>query len=140
MIASEGVFADDNTFALGQSRSFHDDRLVACGDVVLGKLKVVEGSGVSRWDRVLSHELFGESLVGFELGGFRPGAEDSEAGVLEFVDDTGRERILGPDDGEFDFLPLGDCDCLLDVVWVAGDIGAQLRGSGVSREHEELSK
>ena len=54
------------------------------------------------------HELLGEILRAFELGGGLRGAENLQSGSAEGVDHAGRQRRFGADHGERDVFVAAD--------------------------------
>ncbi len=65
---------------------------------------------IGRRDARLPHQLLGEDLAPFQLGGGPARAEDPQPLALEGVDDPEGQRLLGPDDRQADPFSLGELD------------------------------
>ena len=59
---------------------------------------------------VAKHEVLGPGLGGFEPSGRAGGAKRRDPCRLERIDETQRQRHLGPDDDEVDSFEAGDLD------------------------------
>jgi hypothetical protein len=79
------------------------------------------------------HQLLGKSLVGFEPGSGRTRSEDLQAGVLELVDQTEHEGVLGTDDRQVDLRIAGELEESRDVRVPDVDVPGERGGAGVAR-------
>ena len=99
-----------------------DQRDLAREDVVLGVGGRAEDPVVGRGDARLPHQLLGEDLAPFQLGGVLARAEDPQALALEGVDDPVGQRLLGADDRQADPLALGELDQAAEVARLDRDV------------------
>ena len=96
----------DDALALREPGGFDDLRLIACAEVLLRKLRILEDAPVGGWQQPAADDLFRPCLVGLELRGVARRAEDAAAGGGQFVGPALGERILRPDDDQPDVVPL----------------------------------
>ena len=87
-----------------------DQRDLAREGVMLGVGRRAEDAVIGRRDPRLPHQVLGEDLAPFQLGGFLARAEDPQPLALEDVDDPLGQRLLRPDDRQADPFPLGELD------------------------------
>ena len=136
----EGFFeghGDDDAFASGEAVGFDDDWGALFLDVGAGFVGVGEDFVLGGRDAVLLHEILGEGLGAFDLGGELARAEGFDAGGVHGVDDAVRQRDFGADDDEVDGFVLGELDegfviADVDASDALGDVGhAGIAGDGV---------
>ena len=108
--------ADDDALARGQTVRLDDDRIFARLHVVAGRVGMVEDAKLRRRHVGVAHQLLGEHLARFELGGGLGRAEDLQACLLKRIDDAVRQRLFRADDGQADVFFLGELDQAIDVV------------------------
>ena len=88
----------------------------------------------------VEHELLGERLGGLDLGGGAGRSEDGQAGGAEAVDDAGRERRFGADDGEVDGAVAARALERVDVERVIGTHSPSSAMPGIARRGDELER
>jgi hypothetical protein len=92
--------ADDYAFASGQAVGLNDYRGGEGGKFACRFFRGVADDIGCGGDLASLHELLGEGLAGFELGGGTGRAEDAEAVAFEFVDETESQWDFRADDGK----------------------------------------
>ena len=115
---------DDDALACGQPVRLDDDRRAALGDVRVRGVRVGERPVLRGRQAVPRHERLREVLRALELRGRLRRSEDAQARRAERVDDAGRERRLGPHDGQADLLAARE----VDEVGDRGDRDVHERG------------
>lgn len=98
----------DDALPGGQPVGLDDDRRAALLDPGARGSGVGEGRVVGGRNAVALHERLGEVFRRFELRGALRGPEDAQPPRAEEVDDAGGQRSFRADDGERDFLALGE--------------------------------
>jgi hypothetical protein len=93
---------DHHALAGRQAVGLDDDRRAVGVDVGVGLGGVGEGLVLRGRDAVALHEGLGEVLRAFQLRRFAGRAEDLQAARAEQVDDAGRQRRSGADQGQGD--------------------------------------
>lgn len=113
-----GGLGEDDAFACCEAVGFDDDAVVDRVQVLAGCLIVDEVFVAGGGDVVALHEVFGEGLAAFELGGGGAGAEDLDIGsvLLEVVGDTGDEGCFRAGDQEVEVVVFGVLDESGEVV------------------------
>ena len=118
--------ANDHALARGQAVRLDDDGVFARLDVLPRRLGMIEDAKLCRRHVGVPHQLFENALSCFDLGGGLGRPEDAQPLRLEDIDDAGRERILGADDGQANVLFLGEAQQVVEIVDIDGDIDAVL--------------
>ena len=133
---------DDHAFAGGEAIGFHDDGSGAGAEIGDGAVGVVEKGRGGGWDRVLQQDVLGEDLRGLKPGAIGLGAVGGNAGFDQLVHQAERQRHLGADDDEFNFLFLREGDEAGDVVHGHRKARHVLRNAGVAwrADHARLTR
>ena len=99
---------DHHALAGGQAVGLHHDGRAVLVDVGMRRGGIGEGAEGGGGNAVARHELLGEILRAFELGGGLRGAEDFQPGGAEGIDDARGQRRFGADHGECDVVIAAD--------------------------------
>ena len=89
-------------------------------------------------DFVFLHQLFGENLAGFNLGGIPARPKDGHAGFMKNIRDTRCQRCLRADHGQVNFIVSGCFEQRFNVGWAYGQGMGLLCRAGVTRCGEKL--
>ncbi len=92
------IHGDGDALARGEAVGLDDDRRAVLLDVGLGRFEFLEGAVLGGGDVVACHELLGEVLGAFDLGGGLVRAERLDAGGFEIVDDAFDQRHFRSDE------------------------------------------
>mmetsp|Transcript_5856 Transcript_5856/g.23004 ORF Transcript_5856/g.23004 Transcript_5856/m.23004 type:complete len:376 (+) Transcript_5856:1309-2436(+) len=132
---------DDDALASRQAVGLDDDGRTAAVDVGMGRCRVGEGLVGRGRDAVALHEVLGEGLGAFELGGGLGRAEDAQAACAELVDHARRQRRFRADHGQRDLVLGGKIGQRLDVRRRDGHVAQPLipRGAAVAWRDEDLA-
>ena len=95
---------NQNAFAERQTIGFHRAFAIQRSREFLCQSRGGKRSSACGRDAVFLHEILGENFGRLELRGFLVRSPDPPAVFLEQIHDAQRQRIVRPDDGEFDFL------------------------------------
>ena len=123
---------DDDAFASGESVGFDDDGCRPGADVSDGALGVVEERGGRGGDAVFEQDFLRVDFRRLKPRAVGLGAVGGNAGRQQLIHEAERERDLGADDDEFDFLVLGERDEPGDVIDRDGEARDVLRDARVA--------
>ena len=131
-VANEDAFAGSESVGLDDAGD-----IFPIAEVSHGRGEFAEDLILGRGDVGLAEEVFAEDFAAFQFGGGFRWAEDAEFFCLEGVDNAGDERRFGTDDGEVDFVFLGEADEACEVGRGEIDIFSVDGGSGVAWRDED---
>ncbi len=131
---------DDDPFSRSKSRGLDDN----------GSTGNINRSNGFRWpnvprcssrrDAVLQHDLLGESLARFQLGGLLRRAEDKESASPEHVGDAGSQRRLRTDDHEIWAFSLSEPRYRINVGRCDLHAPTQFLQPGVPRGSDQVGR
>lgn len=133
-----GIFEDDDALTGGESVGFDDERALEPRQGLDGDFGVIGGDVGSGGDAGAVHEVLGEDLAAFELGGGLGGSKDEAAFAAEGVNDAIDEGGFGSDDGEVGGGGAGGGQIPLGGIVGGGSRGGDGRAAGVAGGHKDL--
>ena len=130
--------ADGYALARGEALGLDHDGHAEFTDEFEGLGRIGEGVGVGGWHAGGDHDILGEDLAPFHLGGGLGGAEYAQAFLFKGVGEPGAERGLGPDHGEVGPVFLGPGDEGRNILRTDREIHGKLGGSGITGRAKDL--
>ena len=124
---------DDDAFAGGEAVGFDDDGRAALAQIIKGGRHVGEDARGGSGYFIFQQELLRENFRRLKPRAVGLGAVGGNAGRQQLIHEAERERDLGADDNEFDFLALGERDEPGDVIDRDGKARDVLRDARVAR-------